>query len=520
MNGQNGIDTLGPWFDGVELLSQKEPAAIDVEAAKRKEIGIVGAGMSGLMSFLILHQAGFTNVSILEAGQRLGGRVHTAYLSGGPFDYSYQEMGPMRFPYTYLSPLDNKTYPINDHRLVFSLAEEMNKINGNNKNFSVDFIPWVADNPNGLHYFAGYKLPSGLPPTVQQIADYNKEHAAASGGDGGGATVAMDSMTQLNKALGASARPNISAEIATNMFKAHRQYIDSGLAGMPGDHWSEFGFLVQYLNGSLEDASQLTDIASASFWDRLYGSVYGSAASLKTIDGGLSRLPFSFYPLVGNVTSWNRNVERVQFDAKTNKVQLQWREKRVISKLETSSFDYTLISAPFSVVKRWRLPLGFPAKITDAINKMPYTSACKVALEYSERFWEKYENPIFGGCSTSTDIPGMGTICYPSYNLNSSGPASVLASYVQEDLGERWASLSEEEHVQYVLDAMTEIHGEKTRDLYTGRFNRRCWILDPLESASWAAPEAGQHQLYIPEYFKTYSNVSYLFPFLTIQSVV
>lgn len=116
MNNETGIDTWGPWFDGVELLQSKNLSAVDVESAKSKEIAIVGAGMSGLMTYLVLHQAGMTNVSILEASQRLGGRVHTAYLSGGPFDYSYQEMGPMRFPETV--EYSNQTYNITDHQLV------------------------------------------------------------------------------------------------------------------------------------------------------------------------------------------------------------------------------------------------------------------------------------------------------------------------------------------------------------------------------------------------------------------
>ncbi len=94
MGASNGIDTLGPWFEGVTLLKDKEPSAVDVKAAKEKEIAIVGAGMSGLMSYLVLTQAGMKNIKILEAGQRLGGRVHTEYLSGGPFDYSYQVCVP------------------------------------------------------------------------------------------------------------------------------------------------------------------------------------------------------------------------------------------------------------------------------------------------------------------------------------------------------------------------------------------------------------------------------------------
>lgn len=117
--------------------------------------------------------------------------------------------------------------------------------------------------------------------------------------------------------------------------------------------------------------------------------------------------------------------------------------------------------------------------------------------------------PIFGSCSTTTDIPGIGEICYPSYNLNATGPGVMLASYTSADFGLRFASLTEEEHVQYVLNAMIEIHGDVARDQYTGKYNRRCWVLDPLESASWASPSIGMHKLYIPAYFKTENNVSY-----------
>lgn len=72
------------------------------------------------------------------------------------------------------------------------------------------------------------------------------------------------------------------------------------------------------------------------------------------------------------------------------------------------------------------------------------------------------------------------------------------------------ASLSEEEHVQYVLDAMLEIHGPAAEGLYTGTYNRKCWYQDPLEAGSWASPLAGQHELFIPEYFKTHDGVIFV----------
>ena len=87
----------------------------------------------------------------------------------------------------------------------------------------------------------------------------------------------------------------------------------------------------------------------------------------------------------------------------------------------------------------------------------------------------------------------------------------MLASYTDDDFGLRFASLTEQEHVQYVLNAMIEIHGDVARNQYTGKYNRRCWVLDPLESASWASPSIGMHELYIPAYFKTENNVSRFF---------
>lgn len=43
-------DAMGPWFDGVVHLQEKEPDEVFVASAKSKTIGIVGGGMSGLMS--------------------------------------------------------------------------------------------------------------------------------------------------------------------------------------------------------------------------------------------------------------------------------------------------------------------------------------------------------------------------------------------------------------------------------------------------------------------------------------
>ena len=239
---------------------------------------------------------------------------------------------------------------------------------------------------------------------------------------------------------------------------------------------------------------------------QVYEGMYFSASTWRTIDGGLNRLPLSFHPLVDNYTTLNRVIERVSYG--DGKVTLKSRRSYFDPDFVTSTHDYAVLAVPFSIVKKWRIS-GITTTLSNAIANVPYTAACKVALEFKTRFWEHFENPIYGSCSTSSDIPGIGSICYPSYNINGTGPATMLGSYISGgEWGARWASTSETEHVQYVLNAMIEIHGQVFAEQYTGNYNRRCWILDPLESASWASPSIGQHQLYLPEYFKTHNNVS------------
>ncbi|KAG7100910.1 L-amino-acid oxidase like protein, partial [Verticillium longisporum] len=467
MNG-TGFDHVGAWFEGVKLLEQQQPGPVDVEKAKAKEIAI----------------AGLTNVTIIEGGKRLGGRVRTEYLSGGPFDYSYQDLGPMRIPDTYTDPSSNKTFNISDQHIVYQLAEELNKLNGHDATLSVNFIKWIQNDRNGLNYRNSVRMPSGLPPTINEIG--------LNSSLGPVPVELSDSAQGLQPDLAEYLPgPEFNDLIAKNIFKAHSEWIKNGLKGLGGDVYA------------------IGRTSYESFWASIYNGFYFVYGTWKTVDGGLSRLPAAFRPLVEDVTVMDRRIERVSYERTSDRVKLQWRDDQASQTLQSASYDYAVISAPFTVVRSWRLPPLSPV-LSSAINSMKYYGACKVALEFSERFWEHYANPIVGSCSTSTDIPTVGNVCYPSYNVNSTGPASILASYVSGDVGASWLGRSEAEHVQYVLDATVEIHGEEVRALYTGNYNRRCWQLDPLAVGAWGSPTVGQHQLWIPEYHKTHSNLIFV----------
>ncbi|KAL8887796.1 MAG: hypothetical protein Q9215_004681 [Flavoplaca cf. flavocitrina] len=432
--------------------------------------------------------SGFHNLEIVEAGQRIGGRVQTAYLEGGPFDYQYQDVGPMRFPESVQYAGTNETVPINDQQLVFQLGEIMNQMNQGQPNYSVNFIPWIQESPNGLYYFSGLKDADGLPPTASEVKN-NPQLTVPVPAD-----PIVGNLTDIVSELSCS--PESMAAIAKNTFTAYKSFINSGLDGLGGDDWSEFAYLHNQLGYSLNATDQVVNggefagYGGNSFWEFV-------------------QLPNSFYPYVDAITKMGRSIERAQFLPETNQVALSWKDNYTDIAFQNETYDYAIISAPFSKVRSWRFPnTTFNPTLKNAITAMPYDTVCKLALQFSTRFWEHFPEPIYGGCSTATDIPGIGTICYPSYKINSTGPGVMLASYTSADFGIRFASLSELEHIQYVLNAMIEIHGEVAREQYTGRYFRKCWALDPLVSASWASPSIGMHKLYIPTFFETHNNVS------------
>ncbi|GAO13550.1 hypothetical protein UVI_02015770 [Ustilaginoidea virens] len=504
MTEANGFDVLGPWFDGVNALKQRQPGAGDVGRAKKRSIGIVGAGLAGLMTYLVLHQAGFSDVHVLEASDRLGGRVHTEYLSGGPSDYSYQELGAMRLPNDYVDPDSGKRYNMSDTQLVLELVRELNRMNKDrDDDLRVRVVDWIEESDNGLQYFGGIRLPDGLPPTVKQV----RNDARLSQAFGYGAETRATS----KKLQGALPGRGFTLKMVQNMYKAHREWNDGGLllGKQKGDRWSEFAFVSQFLGGSLNSTDILVQQQDpqGSFWEYLYDLAYESADTWKMIDGGFSRLPRAFQPLVHGRVRFNTRVERVKHAG--GKVTLEWKESFMDARFQQSTFDYAIVSAPFTVVRQWRLP-GMGVTMLNAIKNLVYDTNCKVALEYSDRFWEKMANPIFGSCSTTTDIPGIGQFCYPSYNLNGTGPATLLGTYIDASSSHevaRMTTMSEEEHVRYVVDAVAEIHGEYTRRLFTGKGRRKCWSLDPNAVGAFANPSAGQHELYMPEYFKVHKNL-------------
>ena len=171
----------------------------------------------------------------------------------------------MRFPESIQYAGTNETLPVNDMKLTFQLADFMNTLNKGNANFTVNFIPWIENDPNGLQYFHGIKKANGLPPTVTE-AKNNKNLTAQ---------IPIDPLvTKLTDAYeDITCNPTLMAAAAKNVFTAHKAILDTGLNGLGGDDFSEFAYLHNVLKYSLNITDQVLSASAEegnSFWDDMY----------------------------------------------------------------------------------------------------------------------------------------------------------------------------------------------------------------------------------------------------------
>ncbi|KAJ5388544.1 hypothetical protein N7509_011085 [Penicillium cosmopolitanum] len=506
MTNESGIDAEGPWFNGVTLLKSKDFGAVDAKKIKEKSIGILGAGISGLMTHFLLQSVGFQNIEISESTGRVGGRIRTEYFELPESNYQYQEMGAMRIPLTAPIPLGNETLTLNftTHRIVFQLSETLNELNKQHESFKVDWIPFIQNSDNALSLNGKKRNPDGSIPT---IGDVSKNSSL------GASTIHTAVLEKLNAELGKIMYdPSMMKLIASNVYEAHKKFLDVGLNGRGGDQWSQVAYLHNLLGFDLNTTEIAGDLSNvdAPFWVNLYDNLFFSSTEWKTVDKGMSRLPNAFKPLVGDDLKYHRKIQKIEYLEDEKKVQVSWKKNYTDRGFQNAKYDYTFVAVPFTVVRKWELP-DLSTTLSHAVASLGYTSACKVALEFKTRFWEHLSRPIFGSCNTKTDIPGIGNVCYPGFNMNSSGPAVILGSYNLDDYGERWVSTPEKEHAQYVLDAFAQLHGDIVYEQYTGNFKRLCWLEEESNAGgSWAFPSLGQHQLFIPSYFNTEKNIIFI----------
>lgn len=413
-----------------------------------KKIVVAGAGLAGLVAASLLKEAGH-NVKIIEADNRVGGRIYTLR---APFTNGlYLEAGVMRIP--------------ESHDLVMEYIRK----------FDLPLQPFVNETPNDILYVNGIKTKLSSyhrQPDILQypVAPHERGKTAQQLLDMAVQPI-FDFINQDPIRNWPLVEKYFDRYSMYTFLKYHRHRFGTGLSEgaieMIGVLLGMEGLMGQSFLGTLRFFMPMRQ--------RLYEIV-----------GGSDLLPRAFLPKLQEDILFQRRMTKIV--QHSDGVTIQAVDEKSLGVYHISG-DLAIVSIPFPVLKLVEVEPrhSFSHRKWKAIRELHYTTATKIGLEFKSRFWERAGQ--YGG-RTITDLPIRFTY-YPSHGIGTPGPAVILASYTMGDDVMPWDGLSNEERIRYALLHLKAIHGDQVYREFVRGFSVS-WAQNPFSCGGWAMFNPGQ----------------------------
>ena len=420
-----------------------------------KKVIIVGAGLAGLSAGFELKRAGHNPV-ILEAQQRIGGRVYTLR---DPFTEGlYAEVGAMRIPRA--------------HSLTMEYISR----------FGLKTSDFTMDNPNAYYYIGGKKiraLDANANPSLMGF-EVNKDEEGKTSGQ-----LYMEAIQPLIDMLEKNG-DSAWDEIITK----YDQYSTREFLELHG--WSE-GMIEMF--GLLANQESVMNSSFLELFREDSGNYY---TNMVEIDGGTDRLPYAFLPELK---------DNIRFGAKMTAMDQSPDDVTIHYQTPAGKFsetgDYAIITVPFPVLRHVEVLKPFSREKNRAIRQLHYDASAKILFQCKRRFWEEDEG-IYGG-GTMTDLP-IRNLYYPDHGRET-GRGVILASYTWSEDAQRWGSLKPDDRIVQALDDVAEIHLQVIQEFEVG--TSWMWHDDEFAGGAFALFDPGQQTLLHDEIVKPEGRIHF-----------
>jgi monoamine oxidase len=467
-------------------------AKAEPDYAPRK-VCIVGAGVAGLYIAMILDSLKLPNLTyeILEANERIGGRIYTHYFSER--DHDYYDIGAMRFPKI---PIMDRTFDLFERTKVPLIKYYLDGVKCpklfNDKFFEKDVTdPYHVSKANGGH----------VPD------EWIKKD------------IAGDAFQPYKDALKDDFNKGWDKLMKADSFST-REYLKVG--GPEGKETKYDYFTIQWAETQNTSTNLFDQAFSESVMDSfdfdypatkwVTDPVTGEKKEVKVevewscILGGSNLLIDGMKKLISQEVQTKKRVEAICIDRKSSSDN-NMSVKCADEESPREGYDTVFNTAALGCLGRMDLrSLDLDPSVKDAIRSLHYDDSVKVALKFSHPWWNTTCGIDKGGVS-STDLP-LRTCVYPSYNIDD-GPtneAVLLASYTWAQDATRIGSLigteeGEKELIDVLLKNLARMHQNGTtyeeiyktiKDAYTGKYHVYSWSHDPYTSGAFALFGGGQ----------------------------